>query len=130
MVGNYITSFIGFLPADDPEIVLYIAIDNAKGVTQYGSTVAAPVAKSVLSSAISALNIEKRTDDLDKKYNYTDKQYAVVPNVVGQSTKDALSNLKQFKVEFTGSGDIIKYQSPSEGTTLFEGDTIRLMLGE
>ena len=39
MVGNYITSFIGFLPADDPEVVVYIAIDNAKGVTQYGGTV-------------------------------------------------------------------------------------------
>ena len=36
MVGNYILSFIGFLPADDPEIVLYIAVDNPKGVTQYG----------------------------------------------------------------------------------------------
>ena len=30
MVGNYIVSFIGFLPADDPEVVVYIAIDNAK----------------------------------------------------------------------------------------------------
>ena len=39
MVGNYIVSFIGFLPADDPEIIVYIAIDNAKGVTQYGGTV-------------------------------------------------------------------------------------------
>lgn len=37
--GNYITSFIGFLPADDPKIVIYIAVDNAKGVTQYGGTV-------------------------------------------------------------------------------------------
>ena len=39
MIGNYIVSFIGFLPADDPEIIVYIAIDNAKGVTQYGGTV-------------------------------------------------------------------------------------------
>ena len=37
--GNYITSFIGFLPADDPQVVIYIAVDNAKGVTQYGGTV-------------------------------------------------------------------------------------------
>ena len=39
MSGNYITSFIGFLPADKPEIVIYIAVDNAKGITQYGGTV-------------------------------------------------------------------------------------------
>ena len=39
LVGNYIVSFISFLPADDPEIVLYVAVDNPKGVSQYGGTV-------------------------------------------------------------------------------------------
>ena len=39
MVGNYILSFIGFLPADDPEVIVYVAVDNPKGVTQYGGTV-------------------------------------------------------------------------------------------
>jgi stage V sporulation protein D (sporulation-specific penicillin-binding protein) len=41
MVGNYITSFIGFLPANDPKIVVYVAIDNPKGITAYGGTVPA-----------------------------------------------------------------------------------------
>ena len=130
MVGNYITSFIGFMPADDPKIVLYIAIDNAKGVTQYGGTVAAPIAKEVLKSSIEALNIEKRKNDLEKEYNYGDKKHAVVPNVINLKSKEAIKLLKQFKVEFTGTGDTVIYQSPGEGTTLFEGDTIRLMLGE
>ena len=39
MKGNYILSFIGFLPADKPQAVVYVAIDNPKGVTQYGGTV-------------------------------------------------------------------------------------------
>ena len=39
MVGNYILSFIGFLPANKPEYLVYVAIDNPKGVTQYGGTV-------------------------------------------------------------------------------------------
>ena len=39
MSGNYIVSFIGFLPADNPEVVVYVAIDNPKGITQYGGTV-------------------------------------------------------------------------------------------
>lgn len=39
MVGNYITSFIGFLPANDPKIIVYVAIDNPKGITAYGGTV-------------------------------------------------------------------------------------------
>ena len=48
MVGNYIVSFIGFMPADNPSIVLYVAVDNPKGVTQFGGTVSAPIAKSIL----------------------------------------------------------------------------------
>ena len=129
MVGNYITSFIGFLPSDDPKVIVYVAIDNAKGVTQYGSTVAAPVAKNILTSSITALNIEKRTNDIEKKYNYGDKKYEVVPSVIGKTKKEAVTELKKFKIEFTGSGDVITYQSPSSGVTLTEGSTIRLMLG-
>ena len=39
MVGNYIVSFIGFTPTDNPEVVVYVAIDYPKGITQYGGTV-------------------------------------------------------------------------------------------
>lgn len=130
LVGNYITSFMGFLPADDPEVVVYIAIDNAKGVTQYGGTIAAPIAKNVLNASISALNIKERYDGMAKEYNYGDKRYYTVPNVIGMDTKEAVSSLKNFKVEFSGTGSKIIYQSPSEGSYLVEGEIIRLMLGE
>ncbi len=128
--GNYITSFIGFLPADDPQVVVYIAIDNAKGITQYGGTVAAPIAKNVLLSAIDILGIEKRENEIEREYNYFDKQYAIVPNVVGMSVKDAIKELKKFKVEYSGTGDVITYQSPSVGESVYEGETIRLLLAE
>lgn len=128
--GNYITSFIGFLPADDPQVIVYIAVDNAKGITQYGGTVAAPIAKNVLMSAIDILDIEKRSDAIEREYLFTDKQYALVPNVVGMSVRDALKELKKFKVEYSGSGDIITYQSPSAGENIYEGETIRLLLSE
>lgn len=126
--GNYITSFIGFLPADDPKVIVYIAVDNAKGVTQYGGTVAAPIAKNVLLSVIDILNIDKREDEIEREYNYFDKQYASVPNVVGMSVDEATRNLKKFKVEYNGSGNIVTYQSPSAGEKLYEGETIRLLL--
>lgn len=130
LVGNYITSFIGFLPADDPEVVVYIAIDNAKGVSQFGGTVAAPIAKNVLSAAIDALHITEREDGMSKEWKYGDQKYATVPNVVGKTTKEAVSELKSFKVEFSGSGNIVKHQSPSANSLLFEGEVVRLMLGE
>jgi len=128
--GNYITSFIGFLPADDPQVVVYVAVDNAKGITQYGGTVAAPIAKSVLESAIDILDIEKRENEIEREYNYFDKQYAEVPNVVGMSVKEAVQNLKKFKVEYSGNGEVVTYQSPSAGEKVYEGETIRLMLDE
>ena len=128
LVGNYITSFIGFAPADDPQVVVYIAVDNAKGVTQYGGTVAAPIARQVLYDSIIALGIEKRKDGVEKRYNYLDKKYAVIPNVVGKTVEDAMKDLKNFKVEFSGSGEMIAYQSPISGTRIYEGDTVRLLL--
>ena len=128
MVGNYIVSFIGFAPADEPKVVVYIAIDNAKGVTQYGGTVAAPIARQVLLDSITALGIEKREDGIEKRYNYLDKKYAVIPSVTGKTVSDAMKELKSFKVEFSGSGDKIAYQSPIAGTRIYEGETVRLLL--
>ena len=128
--GNYITSFIGFLPADNPKVVVYIAVDNAKGVTQYGGTVAAPIAKNVLLSIIDTLKIEKRENAIEREYLYTDKQYYKVPNVVGMNIEDAIKNLKKFKVNYSGSGEVVTYQSPSSGEYIYEGDSIRLLLSE
>ena len=129
MVGNYIVSFIGFLPANNPEVVVYIAIDNAKGVTQYGGTIAAPIAKSILKDSINILKIKKPTGASEKKYNYTDKKYYEVPNVEGMNKNDAIKELKNFKVEFKGAGEKIIYQSPSYKTRILEGEIVELMLG-
>ncbi len=129
MVGNYIVSFIGFLPANDPEVVVYIALDNAKGVTQYGGTVAAPIARSVLLEAIDILNIKKPVSASEKKYNYNDKKYIVVNDVTNMSRSEASNNLKEFKIEFAGSGNKVLYQSPKANERIFEGEVIRLYMG-
>lgn len=129
MIGNYIVSFIGFLPANDPEVVVYIAIDNAKGVTQYGGTIAGPIARNVLLDAIDILKIEKPSGASDKKYNYNDLKYYEVPDVVNLDIKEAMKSLKNFKVEYTGTGDKVIYQSPSAKTRLQEGSVVRLLTG-
>ena len=129
MVGNYITSFIGFLPADDPQVIVYIAVDNAKGVTQYGGTIAAPIAKIILEDSIQALNIERRKDAKEKNYNYNEKKYYEIPDVTGLTKEEATKQLKKFKVEYTGTGEKVIYQSPESNTRILEGETVRLMLG-
>ncbi len=129
LTGNYITSFIGFLPANDPKIVIYVAVDNAKGVTQYGGTVAAPIAKNILLSAIPILGIEEQEGEIEKEFVYLDKTYSVVPDVTGMELKDAMKNLKSFKVEYEGTGTVT-YQSPKAGIKIADGETIRLYLNE
>lgn len=128
MVGNYITSFIGFLPADDPQVIVYVAVDNAKGVSQYGGTVAAPIARNILVDSISALDIKKREGAGEKNYKVGEKHYKEVPSVVGMSVSDAKVLLKGFSLEFSGSGSIISYQSPSAGEKILEDDVVRLYL--
>lgn len=130
MIGNYILSFIGFLPANDPEVIVYVAIDNPKGVVQYGGTVAAPIARAILQDSIDILGIEKQDGGTEKEYNYLDKKIYDVADVTNMSVNEAVKNLKHFKVEFSGTGTKVIYQSPLPGERLEEGSTIRLLIGD
>ena len=130
MVGNYIVSFIGFLPANDPEVIVYVAIDNAKGITQYGGTISAPIARTILKDSIDILNIKKPKGASEKNYNFNEKKYVTVPNVINMNLDDAMKNLKDFKVEYTGTGKKATYQSPSPKERIYEGETIRLLLDD
>ena len=49
---------------------------------------------------------------------------------ISMSLNDAMKELKSFKVEYTGSGDKITYQSPSAGSRIYEGETVKLLLSD
>ena len=55
---KYIASFLGFAPADDPQVIGLIVIDDPQGI-YYGGTVAAPVMKEIFENALPYLGIEK-----------------------------------------------------------------------
>ena len=129
MSGNYIVSFMGFMPADDPEIVVYVAIDHPLGITQYGGTVSAPIAKNVLETAINIFGFKESKDGMTKEYRWLDQKYVVLPNVVGMSVSDAKKTLKGFQIEYSGEGDKILYQSPSADSYIKENGTVKLLLG-
>lgn len=128
MVGNYIVSFIGFMPADNPQIVLYVAIDNPKGITQYGGTVSAPIAKNILKEAAGILNIQESKEVMPRVYTWLDKKYYVLPDVTGMSKDEAIKTLKGYKIETNGNGDKVLYQEPEANTYVIEGGIVRLML--
>lgn len=130
MDGNYILSFIGFMPANDPEVVVYVAVDNPKGVVQYGGTVAAPIAKRVLEASANALNIKKSKSDIEREYELWDIKYYEVPNVIGMTKKEAREAIGiNYQIEYSGTGEKVIYQSPKEGEFVKQGEKIKLMLG-
>ena len=129
LTGNYIVSFIGFLPADKPKAIVYVAIDNPKGITQYGGTVSAPIAKNIMIDIINELNIKPSEYVLDKTYNWYDTKYIQVPNVINMSLDEAKKELKKFTINYSGNGEIIKLISPNPGTYLPENATIKILLG-
>lgn len=128
MSGNYVLSFIGFMPTTDPEYVIYIAIDHPKGVTQYGGVVSAPIARNVFKDIISIYNIKEDTTGLPKAYRWDDIKYIMIPNVINMTKNEAKKNLKDFKVEFVGKGNKVVDISPSINTRVKEGSIVKVLL--
>ena len=57
--NKYISSFLGFAPADDPQVLALLIINNPQGI-YYGGTIAAPVVKEIFSNILPYLGIEKQ----------------------------------------------------------------------
>ena len=128
MVGNYILSFIGFMPANDPEYVVYIAIDGAKGATQYGGSTSAPIARNVFNGIINLYNLESTTEGMPREYFWYETKYTTVPDVRGKSIKEAKQILSGFKLEYSGSGETVIMTNPESGKRVKEGSVVKLML--
>lgn len=129
LANNYIMSFVGIVPSNDPEAVLYIAIDNPKDTALLSSYTTTPIARRILLDIIDALDIEKQEGGVEKDYEWSDKIYYEVPDVVGKTPEEAKKLLEHFSIEYSGSGDVIISQSPEAGTRLEDGSTVKLMLG-
>ena len=56
--NKYISSFIGFAPADDPQVIALCVINNPQGL-YYGGLIAAPVVKGIFENILPYLGIEK-----------------------------------------------------------------------
>lgn len=129
LVNNYIMSFVGIVPSNDPEAVLYIAIDNPKNTALLSSYTTTPIARRILLDIIDALDIKKQEGGVEKDWQWDDKVYYEVPNVIGKSKKEAKELLEHFKVEYSKTGDKVISQSPKAGERLEDGGTITILLG-
>ena len=128
--GEYILSFLGIAPMNDPEIVCYLAIDNPKGVVQYGGTVAAPLVGEILEQSLNYLGVERDyKNQIEKNLRwFLDTPTYKVPNYIGKNKKEIKQN-QFYKYMFYGEGNTVIYQSPEAGEKIKEGDTIMFYLG-
>lgn len=141
---QYISSFAGYFPANDPEyscIVVIYKPDTRKGY--YGSTVAAPVFRSIAQEVYVSTprverveNLEERSAALDEEFithrgdggkTYSERQ---VPRVTGMSAMEAIAMLENMgmRVAFRGAGNV-KRQSIRPGSSFRKGQKIVLDLG-
>ncbi|OIA99965.1 stage V sporulation protein D [Paenibacillus sp. LC231] len=127
---EHIVSFIGFAPADDPEIVVYTAVDNPKGI-QFGGVVAAPIVQNILEDALHYMNVPPRKDQLAREYKYGETPTVTVPNLVGATVQDLYEDLNMnFMLAKSGTGNTVISQAPKPGSRVERGSTIRIYMGE
>ncbi len=85
--GKEVMSFMGFLPADNPQIAIIVTIDEPKGA-RYSSQVAAPIFKQIATQAIQYI---EQTDFFEDEPDYSTKEDAISRRKVKTSDANALS---------------------------------------
>ena len=135
---DYIVSFLGVAPANDPQVVLLLAYDTPKPATPgsswtaggtyiSGGNIAAPMAGPLLRQILDYLGVEKQysADELSGADT-------VVPQAVGYSEPQAANILKErgFTYRLVGTGDKVTGQIPAAGAMVPGRSQIILYMGE
>lgn len=124
---EYIASFCGFAPADEPQVCLLVYFDDPVGDSYYGSAVAAPVFSNIMSEVLPYLNVEAE---------YTEEEIAqmdtTAENYVGKSISEAESLVSSggFTPVVMGSGDTVISQVPTAQSRLPQQGTVVLYTDE
>lgn len=120
--GKYVASFIGFAPADDPQIVCLVILDQpAAGRPYYGGTIAAPVVKNILEESLQYLGVEPKYSEEEKSFAESE-----VPDISGKTTEEATRILSEagFEIRIKGSGKTVADQLPKAYTRLSKDGTV------
>ncbi|GAB4072357.1 stage V sporulation protein D [Barrientosiimonas marina] len=130
LANNYIVSFMGFAPADDPEIVVYVAVDNPKDTSQFGGVVSAPIVGNIIGDSLREMDVEPRDEGPEKEYTWPDEPKVEVPDLIGIDKHELMEYQTNLSIETSGSGDYIVDQEPNPGTKVEKGEKIRIYLSD
>ena len=117
--GNYIYSFAGLYPGDDPEVIMYIAIKKPKDTVNY----MAPAIKEVLVNVDKSLDI-KSSNDRDNGYEIVDYTNNITTEVVKELTDNNL------RVITLGTGKKIINQYPDKDTKVYKNNLVILLTSD
>ncbi|WP_349410408.1 penicillin-binding protein [Pseudalkalibacillus sp. SCS-8] len=123
--NEHIFSFLGMAPADDPRLLVYVAIDEPN-LDRYelGSQPVSKVFNPVMKSSLQYLNITP------EEHNSTDKEAkgTEIGDLIGESSISVKKKLEEegLEVHVFGEGDKIINQAPFAGTTLLKGEKVFL----
>lgn len=124
---EYIASYCGFAPADDPQIIMLVYYDEPHGDSYYGSAVAGPVFAKTMEEILPYLGVQRKYTDAELK-----KLDITAPDVVGKTIAQAKNELN--KIELTpkvyGSGTKVVSQVPEPGKTIPKNGTVVLFTDE
>lgn len=127
---RYILSYLGAAPMNDPEVIVYIAIEHPKNTVQYGGVVAAPLAGDIFENILPYLKVKQNySAEIKKEHRYyIDDNYFTVEDYIGMMKK-AILPTSNYNYLYLGTGTKVISQSPSKGSLIKEGSTIILYLG-
>lgn len=130
MTNEYVSSFIGLAPSDNPRLVCMVVIDAPKGYPYYGGTVAAPAAREILKDALHYLDEPLRTDPNKTVAEATPDNAVVVPDLVNLPLNEALASLNNrgLNAKVEGSGELVWQQTPRAQSKLNRGAQVIIYL--
>ena len=132
-----IVSFVGFAPADDPEIIVLVAFDKPElvegsttlgtsGYNVYGGTMAAPLAGELIAEICDYLGVAKQYSD-DESYLAD----STMPSVIGMTEEEAAEAIEEANLTYRveGSGSVVTAQLPASGVELANSSEVVLYMG-
>lgn len=125
--GNYIYSFLGMAPKDDPELMMYVSVKQPELDHEAGSIPVSFIFKNVMKNGLHYLDINPDKEATNKA------SIVKIPKLIGQNTKDAKDQLSKLGLEHTmviGSGNKIVNASALEGEEILSNNQILLITDE
>lgn len=124
--NEFILSFLGITPMNNPKIACYISLENAKNTIQYGGTVVAPLVKEVLTECITVIELPKQDNQIDKLPRYwVDKFIYTVDDYTGRDVNSITIN-PYYKFKIVGNGNKVIRQLPEPGEKIIQDSYVTL----